>query len=146
MSSFYKQGFCSVLQRLINHLCIQNTLKFVLLFVCFPIFLLTPFEGIFLDLSPIIGYSFACQRVRSGLTVSSNSLGPLLLIQCFISTVSTLPFSCCCLGVRLNSDPSSSRGTRVYQVPQGSEIHFSCPEPLYQKQTPKPCLRTKREL
>lgn len=32
----------------------------------------------------------------------------------------------------------------MYQVPQGSEMRFSCPEPLYQTQSLKPYLR-KRE-
>lgn len=36
---------------------------------------------------PIISYCFASRWVRSGLTTSSNTPGPLLLIQCFTSTV-----------------------------------------------------------
>lgn len=35
---------------------------------------------------PIISYCFASRWVRSGLTTSSNTPGPLLLIQCFTST------------------------------------------------------------
>lgn len=58
----------------------------------------------------------------------------------------TLPLTRCPLWVRLQSDPASSRGRRMYQVPQGSEMRFSCPEPLYQKQNPKPYLRKRRKL
>lgn len=58
----------------------------------------------------------------------------------------TLPLRRCPLWVRLQSDPVSSRGRGMYQVPQGSEMRFSCPEPLYQKQNPKLYLRKRRKL
>lgn len=137
------------LQRLINHhLCTQKISSCLLpvrfLFLLLSYHFRMHFPRSFQE-SPIITWGFACQWVRSSLTAFSNTSGPLFLIQYFTSPVSTFPFSCCPLWVMLSSDPSSSRGRWMYQVPRGSEMHFSCPEPLYQKAESKVISKEERE-
>ena len=146
-SGSHEPGICYDLQRLINHHLWTQKISSCLLPVHFLFLLLSYHFRIFFPRSfqesPIVTWGFACQWVRS--SVFSNTSGPLFLIQHFTSTVSTFPFSCCPLWVMLNSDPSSSRGRWMYQVPRGPEMHFSCPEPLYQKAESKVISKEEKE-
>lgn len=134
------------MQRLVNHhLCIQKThicSSAYLLLTYLPFYHLWKYFPRSFPKLPINAYSFPVSKNWAHCFLKHPRASSL--IQCFTSTVSTLPFSCCPLWVMLNSNPFSFRDRWMSQVSQGSEMHFSCPGLLYQKQNPKLYLR-KRE-
>lgn len=84
--------------------------------------------------------------MRSSLTTSSDTPGPLLLIQPFTSTVST-PHSVVALCEScLTLIPSPLEAGGYTGCPKDQRcIFFSCPEPLYQKAESKDISKEERE-